>query len=262
MKPKIQIVIPAINLWNSYTKNCIESIKTKYEYRILLIDNNSTDETKEEAGKLVSDRFSHLRNDVSLSCAASWNVGIQDGFDRGYEYCLVLNNDILLHPEAIDRLVERFWPKGYDMELQRPNGEANLVMVTMHDIKSECEKSEDIFNKNPEDKKDCPESEHPHYSAFMINKVYWDKIGPFDEEFYPAYFEDNSSHYKIKLARLKAICLPTATFYHFGSRTQNEALGWNNPVVTGPAFERNRDVYVKMWGGLPEHETYKTKFNE
>lgn len=45
---KIQIVIPCINLWSKYTKNCINSIKTKYEYRILLIDNGSTDETKEE----------------------------------------------------------------------------------------------------------------------------------------------------------------------------------------------------------------------
>lgn len=243
---KIQIIIPCINLWEKYTKQCIESIKTTHDYRILLIDNASTDETLVEAGKLVSNTFSHLRNNEKLSCAQSWNVGVKDAFERGYEYVLILNNDIILHPTAIDTLVKRF-EKG------------DAAMVTCMDVRGETTPDAlQYITPNPE----TPEAEHPNFSAFMISTEYWDKIGEFDEEFFPAYFEDNDAHYRMKLAGLRAIVLPTALFYHYGSRTQNEASGTGAPIVSSPAFERNRWYYTQKWGGPPGQERYTIPFNK
>ena len=247
---KIQIVIPAINLWSKYTKPCIDSIKTKHEYRILLIDNGSADETKIEAGKMVSNTFSHHRNEEAWSCAKSWNFGIRDGFDRGYDYILVLNNDVLLHPESIDRLVERFEKR-----------EDNLAMVTMNDVRGECQDPNVIFILDANRKKDTPESEHPCFSGFMINKECWEKIGEFDETFKPAYFEDNDYHYRINLAGMKAICLPTAMFYHYGNGTQHEAIP-GKQFTSNFQFECNRRYYETKWGGLPGKETFQKPFNE
>ncbi len=247
--PKIQIIIPCINLWFKYTKPCIDSIKTKYDYRILLIDNGSTDETKIEAGKLVSNIFSHHRNEEPWSCAKSWNFGIKDAFERGYEYALVLNNDILLHPEAINKMVERF---------EKDNND--LAIVSCMDIKGELDKPMYIFDYMLSNKKDIKESEHPNFSAFMINKESYERIGEFDESFKPAYFEDNDYHYRIKLLKMKAICLPTALFYHFGSATQNEAF--DKPLVGGMKFEMNRNYYISKWGDVPGKETYLKPFNE
>ena len=247
---KIAIVIPAINLWNKYTKSCLESIKTKHEYRILLIDNGSTDETKEEAGKLVSNNFSHLRNEEPWSCARSWNYGVNDAFTRGYDYVLILNNDIILHPEAIDIMVERF----------EKEKDSDLVMVTCLDVRGECEYPVDVVELSPEKKKDVPESPHPNFSAFMINKKCWDIIGEFDENFRPCYFEDNDYHHRIELAQMKAVCLPTAMFYHYGSRTQNEAIG--RPICSSPQFEYNGRYYQNKWGGVPGSESFATPFNK
>lgn len=251
MKPKIQIVIPCINLWSKYTKPCLDSIKSKHEHRIVLINNGSTDETCSEVGKLVSESFVHVHNDVSWSCAKSWNYGIKDGFYKGFDYVLVLNNDILLHPDAIDRMVERFEKK-----------DADIVMVSCLDVRGECANPTDVFNLELENKLDTPESPHPNFSAFMINKECWDKIGEFDEKFVPCYFEDNDYHHRIELAGLKAICLPTAMFYHFGSRTQNEAIGANIPMCSSPQFEINRAYYKTKWGGIPGKETFLKPFNE
>ncbi len=110
--------------------------------------------------------------------------------------------------------------------------------------------------------KDCDESEHPDFSGFMINKECWDKVGEFDVGFYPAYFEDNDYHHRIKIAGLKAICYPQAIYYHFGSATTNEAFGPGKKAVTGTDFEKCRAYYNKKWGGLPGSETYKTPFNK
>lgn len=246
--PKVQIVIPCINLWNKYTKACLESIKTKYDYRILLIDNNSTDETETEAGKLVSNIFAHKRNTQCWSCSKSWNFGIQDGFDRGFDYIIVLNNDIILHPEAIDKMIERF-----------EQAEENLAMITCLDIREESNPPETFLKWGADEKAEANESEHPNFSAFMINRKTWDKIGGFDEGFAPCYFEDNDYHHRIKLADMKAICLPTAMFYHYGSRTQNEAL--DKPICPGSAFEANRGYYKSKWGGVPGRETFSKPFN-
>lgn len=254
---KVAIIIPAINLWNKYSKPCIASVKKACEdynldYRILYIDNASTDETLIEAGKLVSHNFAHLRNSNPWGCAQSWNHGIKDAFERGFKYVLVINNDVLLHPQAIISLIRRF-------EQERDNDNSDIMMVTMHDIRSECVNPTDLFDKDRNEKKDCPESEGPHFSAFMINKRCWDMIGEFDENFRPAYFEDNDYHYRIKLQNVKAIVLPTAMFYHYGSKTIAEA---GVPTSTNQTFERNREYYRTKWGGIPGEEKFKTPFNE
>lgn len=282
--PKVQIIITCINLWESYTKPCIDSIKTKYSHRILVIDNGSTDQTQEEATKLVSEKFIYQRNDTAWCCSKSWNFGVKNGIDWGADYFLVLNNDILLHPETIDRLVERLEAAkrklvALPVELslaQRFNPEINiavptgpevfeselLAMVTAMNIRGECEKPKDIFAKDARSYELAAESEHPDFSAFMLTKAGYEKIGDFDEQFVPCYFEDNDYHYRVNLAGLKAITLPTAIYYHFGSKTQTEALGEGKTVSTHATFNNNRAYFMSKWGGMPGQERFKKPFNK
>lgn len=263
---KIQIVIPAINLWNKYTKQCIESLETamvqaskhSISARILLIDNASTDETKIEAGKKVSDTFSHKRNEERWGFQRSVNFGINDGFERGYDYVLVCNNDIVLHPEALWRIGERF-EKGTGTDEM-------LGMVTCMDIRGEMD-AKGIAPHNIEfvfagEKESVDEAPHPNFSAFAISLACWEEIGEFDELFAPAYFEDNDIHYRMKLAGIDAIVYPPAMFYHYGSRTQNEAQENGEPFVPSPIFEKNREKYVKKWGGVPGEEKFQNPYND
>lgn len=275
------IIIPATNLWASYTKPCLDSIKTKHEYRVLFVDNASTDETSVEASKLVSDTFAHQRNEERWCCAKGWNFGVRDAFERGFDYVLILNNDVLLHPEAIDRLVDRFEKSketyvtvkredigseflkagGFVPHVTETVKESDvLAMVTLMDVRGECANPEDIFTKDVKEKEGVEEAEHPCFSGFMISKEGWDKVGPFDEEFKPCYFEDNDYHYRINLAGMKAIVLPTAMFYHYGSKTQLEALP-GEVICPGPMFENNRAYYIRKWGGQPGMERFNVAFN-
>ena len=251
---KIQIVIPCINLWKKYTKPCIASVQTEHEYRILLIDNASSDETKREAERLQSANFAYQRNEEPWSCAKSWNFGVKDAWERGFDYVVVLNNDVLLHPKAIDILVNRF-------ESQVLGTPTALAMATMNDVRGECPIIADIFTLSVSDKQAVEESEHPCFSGFMINKECWDRVGEFDENFKPAYFEDNDYHRRINIAGMKAIVVPSAMFYHFGNGTQREAIPgrW---VTSGFQFEKNREYYKSKWGGLPGEETFQKPFNE
>jgi len=250
---RVQIVIPVINLWKKFTKQCIDSVVKACEgvdYRILLIDNASIDETKDEAGKLVSSTFSHKRNEERWGCGQSWNYGIKDGFERGFDYIFVVNNDTLLHQDAIKNLMSRF-------------EKDDIVMATCMNIKGECSTPEDIFNKKSIDKEKVEESEHPDFSGFMINKKFYEMIGESDMGFFPAYYEDNDIHRRIKLAGLKAIVLPTAMFYHYGSQTQLQAI--NRPLVDSSI---SHSYFIAKWGGNPEpdgilgNRLWMTPFND
>src|SRR5579872_6052989 len=258
---KVQIIIPTINLWNKYTKFAIESVQTAMVYakkhnidcRLLLIDNASTDETKTEASKMVNELFSHKRNEERWGFQRSINYGITDAFDRLFDISFVCNNDIVLHPEAIWRIVERF-QKG------------DVGMVTCMDIRGEMNEKnipplmiESILAK---DKESVEESNHPNFSAFAINKECWETVGQFDELFEPAYFEDNDYHYRMKQASINAIVLPTALFYHYGSRTQNESTENGLPLVSGGQFENTKALYAKKWGGVPGSESFLTPYGD
>ena len=256
---KIAIIVPAINCWKKYSEGCIDSIQTAMVYakahdiecRILFIDNASTDETKTEAGKRVSERFCHQRNEERWGFQKSVNFGVNDAWERGFDYALVCNNDILLHPEAVWRLVE-----GFDKEREYEVG-----MVTCMDVRGETDPGA-LPQMSTKEKEECPEAKHPNFSAFMLSRECWDTIGEFDELYAPAYFEDNDFHYRMKLADIAAIVYPPALFYHFGSGTQNNANENGQPMVPGPMFENNRAFYVKKWGGLPDHETFTTPYND
>jgi GT2 family glycosyltransferase len=253
---RVQIVIPVINLWRDYTKPCLASViraSQNIDYRIFLIDNGSTDETQEEARKLISDRFIYHRNETSWPLAQTWNYGIRRAFEDAYDYVFVINNDVLIHPDAIDNLVDRL-----------KDDKHGLVMATCMNVKSECDQlgaPEKLFELKSKDKTDVPEAEHPDFSAFMLNKRGWDLVGEFDEGFWPAYFEDNDYHYRINLLGLKAITLPTALFYHYGSRTQNQNP--NQMLVSSLLFEKNRSYILSKWGSTDADQIrYRRPFND
>lgn len=258
---KVEVVIPCINLWSKYTKNAVDTaldamMRAKshgIDAHLLIIDNASTDETRTEGPKLDPHLVYYHRNDERWGFQKSVNFGAAFGFEHGAELIVVCNNDITLHPEAIWQLVQRF-QKG------------DVGMVTCMDVRGEMREKgivpTAIAKLSTKDKETVEEAPHPNFSAFMFSRECWNVVGEFDEVFFPAYFEDNDYHYRMKLAGVASIVYPPAMFYHFGSRTQNEALGNGQPLVPSPLFENARAFYVKKWGGAPGDEKYETPYND
>lgn len=98
------------------------------------------------------------------------------------------------------------------------------------------------------------------------------KIGLLDENFMPAYFEDNDFDYRIKLAGLQSVSLcdreiehngrtlPAVPSHHLGSQT----------IFSNPKYQThnnhtfnhwNKNHYIMKWGGPPGQETFKTPYN-
>lgn len=265
---KIGIVFTQVNLWESMTLPAIQSVRSRHETMIIVVDNGSTG-TNTPFHNAVT--FIKNRNNFGVSYA--WNQGAQAAFNAGCDYVLIANNDVLFHPETIDRLVYRFSVSKskyyfvYDEgklqygEAVTPSEPANrdvlnnpdepIAMITACNIHNECQHPQDIFTKDASVYSRSTEGEHPDFSAFMLSKEAYEKVGQFDEGFYPAYHEDNDYHRRIKLSGMIAINCPGAIYYHHGSATRIEMYR-GNQLGGNMAFERTKGYFIVKWGGMPE----------
>lgn len=98
------------------------------------------------------------------------------------------------------------------------------------------------------------------FSCFMPTLTCVEEVGYFDEEFYPAYFEDNDYFYRMKLASINFGRVVTE-LKHVGSATlQNfsaDAMSLHHDN-----FRKNKKYYINKWGGEPHQEQYVRPFNE
>jgi GT2 family glycosyltransferase len=94
------------------------------------------------------------------------------------------------------------------------------------------------------------------WCAFLIPRSLWEKI-KFDECFYPAYYEDKSYEYRMKLKGISVITTPELNpFIYQSSKTLEK-----DPSIL-QASKKNKQLYIEMWGGEPTKEKYKQPFNK
>jgi len=159
--------------------------------------------------------------------AKGWNDGIAKAVELGCAYILVINDDIVLKSNAIDNLVAH----------AQAQPEATLwSMGGYHDLaglESAVDNSADYH-------------EHPNFSSFMVHRSFGRTFGRFDENFVPAYCEDNDAVARIAHADGKAFITGGAWMYHFGSRTINSDEEFRSKMPLD--FTRNAQYFQHKWG--------------
>ena len=163
------------------------------------------------------DNIRVFESSSNLGVAGSWNWLIRKAIERGHTHFLVLNDDIIL--------------KRYSSE-----------------IKSIIESWDDMTFHRP----------RPFYnwSAFILSKTIWDKVGEFDTNFVKCFFEDNDYEYRMKLAGVTINyedALNAQVYRNSQTIEKDPLLG---------DYVANREYYIKKWGGLPTEEVYKTPFGK
>jgi glycosyltransferase involved in cell wall biosynthesis len=97
---------------------------------------------------------------------------------------------------------------------------------------------------------------YQNWSSFILTVQAWKEFGKFDENIFPAYFEDNDAHYRMKLLNMNMVNtekLNPVTFRNSMTIEKDASLNEN--------FLKNRTYYIKKWGGAPNKEKYLVPFN-
>ena len=226
-----------------YTRQCIESIRiyTEPSYELVLVDNGSSDGTREFLSSLDGARV--ILNDTNRGFAGGCNQGLSVA---GGENILLLNNDTVVTPFWLNNMLGclRSWPKiGLVGPCSNCVGSGNQVDANYTSIKEMIEFARK-FN--------VPDSGkwrlHNGYwlSGFCLlgRKTVFDQIGVFDERFKTGSWEDVDYSVRITSAGYELYVAGDVFIHHYGGRS----FAGNN-ISPAAAMAENATLFENKWKG-------------
>lgn len=106
LQPRVVIIVLNYNGYED-TLECIQSVNkiNYYNYKIIIVDNGSTDFSVDKLLSLKSENTEVILNSDNLGYAAGNNIGIKAAIAEGADYICVLNNDVVVHEDFLSTLV-------------------------------------------------------------------------------------------------------------------------------------------------------------
>lgn len=219
------------------TKRAVTSVRSQSVATDLhIIDNGSTDGTYDWLR--LMDRESGYRSLITRfpdnrGVSAGWNWGLRYAFLKDdTDHVLVLNNDVDIPPWFYDYLL------GYDLPFV-----TGVAVDSMSAIN---------FPALP-----MPPQPYPDFSAFLIRRDAWLKIGPFNESM-KLYASDCDYHVRghhLGIPMMKA----NVPFYHESSSTLKLATPEARMEIEQQA-NKDREVFRSIYGCLPGTREYGELF--
>ena len=213
--PKVSIIVPAFNQWNS-TIRCMKSIRRTMigvPCEIIIADDGSTDMTVRAGELFIGARL--LRYGENRGFLRNCNRAASEA--RG-KYLYFLNNDTELRPGAIQALVsllDRDPTVGIaGSKLVYPNGRLQEAggIIWADGSGWNFGKDQDpvlpAFNY-------LKDVDYISGASLMIRRDLWKDIGGFDERYAPAYCEDSDLAFETRKRGYRVVYQPQSVVVHY-----------------------------------------------
>ena len=184
---KICIVIPVHNRID-FTVGCIKSLmkQTVKGFKIVVVDDGSTDGTSEVISKTFSDVIL-LKGDGNLWWSGATNLGIKYALKNGFKYIICLNNDTEVMQGYIEKMI--YWAEQKptalfsSMVYDISTGEPFYVGAKMNWRQG---KEEALINKIPKEEfHGLVVVTHLPGRGLWVPAIVFNKIGLFDAKNFP-----------------------------------------------------------------------------
>lgn len=255
---KIFAIILNFNGWQN-TIECLRSLKEldiskSVTVEPLVIDNASKDESvakiKEEFPKVAL-----IENQTNLGFTGGSNEGMRVALKNGGDFVLLLNNDTIVHPDLVKRLVEAFdsdsvgavvpkiyFEEGYEFHKDRYKEREKGKVIWYAGGKIDWDNligeniGVDEVDQGQFDVRE--ETELATGCCFMLRAELLSKVGLFDDRYY-LYYEDADLSERIKKAGFKIIYTPAAIVWHKNA----ESSGGSGSDLQDYYITRNRLLF-------------------
>ncbi len=217
---KCDIIVP---VWNQleFTTRCVESMRknTRYPHRLILIDNNSDEET---AGYLegltrANKDIALIRNGENLGFIKATNQGLRLS---DAPYVCLMNNDTEATPGWLTEMVSV--------------AESSPLIGLVNPRSSQPKKCES--NKRYLEANQCMGY------CMLIKREVLERIGYLDEAYGVGGFDDTDFSKRAGLAGYKCVCAKKAYVYHDWHTSFKEAGNREESV------RRNEEIFFNKWG--------------
>jgi GT2 family glycosyltransferase len=232
---KVEIVVVAfvsdLNIDHLFASAMNDMDKHDIHFRLFLHSNLPHVRTMCEAMNNIY-QVHYYPYGANVGCAHSWNVGLHDAYEDGADVVIVCNDDIIFSPGDIDKIANKAFH----------NRDKPYISCAGRDVKV----GTPVVTLG--------------YSCLTFNPITLEKVGYFDQNFFPAYLEDCDLHRRVTLAGLVEGNVADTRVTHLGSNSidQDQKLFFDNLVS-----QRNNGLYyISKWGGLNGHETHDTPFGK
>lgn len=213
--PTVSIIIPTL-LGDNLLIKCIQSIKElnypKNKIALTIVDNNS----KKNFSKVFKKTFPGMKiikNKSNLGFAKAVNQAIKKS---PRDYFFITNDDIIFEKNSLLRLVnftnardkvgicggKQLYAKNHKFLASGRN--MNMYTGRQTDLKNEHKPTS---------------ANHIDGCTMLIKKTVIKSVGLFDNEFFPAYFEDIDFCFRAKKKGYQIFYVPQAIFYHHHAYT-------------------------------------------
>jgi GT2 family glycosyltransferase len=234
MDIRVSIIVPFLN-HPDVTIECLDAIQKftpsdRYPYEVILINDGSD---LEDANR-VSDFFVTLPSPKSYHVNVT-NMGFSSAVNKGIElsrgeFIAVFNNDIIVTDGWLDPLIE----------VMEWNNEVGMVTGSLFTNKSDLQAA--IENRNELDTRfNLWEKQGP----WLFRKKVFDDIGVFDEQFNPAYYEDDDILVRMCLKKwVFGRADNSVSFHYLGVTRKGELLKREGEGY----YEANFLKFCNKWG--------------
>ncbi len=107
--PKVSIILVNYNGYSD-TIECLQSLRaiTYPNYETIIVDNASTDESVAAIREYIRKEEILITSDVNGGFSFGNNIGIKYAIKNGTDFCLLLDNDTIVEPNFLDKLIDGF----------------------------------------------------------------------------------------------------------------------------------------------------------
>jgi GT2 family glycosyltransferase len=252
-RPRVSVIIPVYGKLE-YTLRCLVSIGASREqtsFEIVVVDDASPDTTGEVLSRCPGIRY--VRNEQNRGFLDTANRGAAEA--RG-ELLLFLNNDTVVLPGWLDRLVETLeqtpdaglvgsrlvYP---DLRLQESGG-----IVFRDASATNWGHGRDPFNPSYTFLRD---TDYVSAASALIPRALFEQIGGLDTRYRPAYYEDTDLAFAVRAAGKRVLVQPASRVVH------HEGVTNGTDTAVGPKrhqVENQARFRVKWASVLDAHAPY------
>lgn len=243
------ILIVVLN-WNGIddTEKCIDSLlkQTYLNYKILIVDNNSADDSLERL-KVLTDKHPEkllvLKNAKNYGFAGGVNTGIRYAIKENFDAVALFNNDAIADPAWLENL-----EKNLSEETPVVTG------LLLHEDGKTIDSTGDFYSSwgigfprsRDTEAKNAPESGYVFSASGGASLYKLDtlkSIGLFDETFF-AYYEDTDISFRAQLAGHKVFYTKEAIAYHKQGASSNKIPGFT-------VYQTFKNLPLLFWKNVP-----------
>ncbi len=241
---KVSIILLTFNNLR-YSKSCIYSILDFSNYsnlELVIIDNGSSDETPEFLKNLDKD-YGNVRvilNKNNRGFAGACNQGIKKATG---EYFIFLNNDTIVTPNWIERLVQPLKDKKIGLVGPITNFMWNHqeIDIFYRSLDTMLKKSSQVTGQN---KGKTRVARDVAFFCVAARSDVIKEVGDLDERFGMGMFEDDDYCLRVQKAGYKIVVVEDVFVHHFGQISLfSLGRGKYNELL-----EENREKFEKKWG--------------